>query len=122
MVLRDLWKHKGLEKRTTGARGKPTPTKELDKKHKQGTEMFAILFQRTPEALLFVKMTETTNWAIGHVNVLFYMQKIREDMEIESLKQSQDIPGGRWSVVGWLRIQASTIRGVASTPGQGSSV
>lgn len=57
--------------------------------------MFAILFQRTPETLLFVKMTETTNWAIGQVNVLFYMQKIREDVEINSLKQSQDIPGGR---------------------------
>ena len=95
MVLRDLWKNKGLEKRTMGAQGKPTPTNELDKKHKQGTEMSAILFQRTPETLLFVKMTETTNWAIGQGNVLFYMQKIREDVEIKSLKQSQDIPGGR---------------------------
>ena len=76
LALRDLWKNKGLEKRTMGAQGKPTPTDELDKKHRQATEIFAILFQRTPETLLFVKMTGTTNWALAHVNVLFYMQKI----------------------------------------------
>ena len=107
-------KNKGLEKRTMGAQGKPIPTDELDKKHRQGTDIFAILFQRTPETLLFVKMTETTNWALACVNVLFYMQKIREDMEIESLKQSQGIPAAK--------TPGFHSKGYGSTPGQGSSV